>query len=383
MPFCYAPWTNIDIDPRGNINPCCKFEYRHYEFERHNIITSDLEGYKNSALLTQIKKDFVNDTWPKGCIRCQIEEENSVKSKRQLDYDRWYNYYDEYDISQPGFVTASIAFGNTCNLKCITCGPRDSSRWFKEHEVIYSESIKPNHFYKQNFVTDFVNSCEGLIHLDIPGGEPFLSGVDQQHQLLDHYIQSGKSSQISLHYVTNTTHFPDSKWWTRWQHFKEIDIQFSIDGVGSKFEYIRHPANFSECETNIKKYTQIQKQLENLRLSVSHTLSAYNVYYLDEFFSWCAGLNLPRPWIGRVHDPEHLRPSVFPKSVRESIALHLQQSKFKDVRSWADQLMQSDNSEFFDTFLQRTKKHDDYRQLDFNKTFPEVAELLATNNETK
>lgn len=382
MPFCYAPWTNIDIDPRGNISPCCKFEHQHYEFERHNIISSDLELYKNSDLLTQIKKDFTNDRWPEGCVRCKTEEENSVKSKRQLDYDRWYNHYDEYDISQPGFITASIAFGNTCNLKCITCGPRDSSRWFKEYEVVYSESIKPNHFYKQNFVADFVDSCKGLIHLDIPGGEPFLSGVDQQHQLLDYYIESGKSKKISLHYITNTTHFPDSSWWSRWQHFKEIDIQFSMDGVGSRFEYIRHPANFLECENNIKKYTEMQKQVENLRLSVSHTLSAYNVYYLDEFFSWCVKLNLPRPWIGRVFEPKHLRPSVFPKSVRESIAKNLQQSKFLDVRSWADQLKESDNSEFFNIFLQRTKQHDDYRQLDFNKTFPEVAELLATNNET-
>ena len=44
-----------------------------------------------------------------------------LKGKRQLDYARWQPYYDVYKEDQK-LITASVAFGNTCNLKCIMCG---------------------------------------------------------------------------------------------------------------------------------------------------------------------------------------------------------------------------------------------------------------------
>ena len=180
MPFCYAPWTNLDIDTRGNIGPCCKFRYETYDVKQANIITSDLKNYTSSKLLEDIKKNFSNDQWPEGCIRCRTEEENGIQSKRQLDYERWQEQFNNYNQQIGGFLTASIAFGNTCNLKCITCGPGSSSRWHKEYKLIYNKTHKPNHFYKENFIHDLTNSCPELIHLDIPGGEPFLSGVEQQ-----------------------------------------------------------------------------------------------------------------------------------------------------------------------------------------------------------
>lgn len=378
MPFCYSPWTNIDIGPRGNISPCCKFRHDSYaDVEQKNIITSDLQDYTSSELLNDIKKDFLNDQWPAGCIRCRTEEENGIQSKRQLDYERWQEHYNNYDQDTDGFLTASVGFGNTCNLKCITCGSGSSSRWYKEYKLIYNKAHKPNHFYKENFVQDLINSCPELIHLDIPGGEPFLSGVDQQKELLDYYIETGQAENISIHYTTNGQEYPDSSWWNRWQHFKEIDLQLSVDGIGSRYEYIRFPGDWSVFEYNTKQYLQAEKLMPNLRLSVSHTLSAYNVYYLDEFFSWCEQTGLPRPWVGRVHTPAHMRATVFPEMIRQQIVKDLMISNFEDVQTWARHLSNTDDSSQFDEFLSKTAEHDSYRSLDFTKTFPELAELIA------
>ena len=36
MPFCYSPWTNIDIDPQGTMAPCCKFQKQYYD-QQFNI----------------------------------------------------------------------------------------------------------------------------------------------------------------------------------------------------------------------------------------------------------------------------------------------------------------------------------------------------------
>ena len=155
MPFCYSPWTNIDISPTGNISPCCKFNSASYS-EQFNIQTHTIEQYSQSQLVQKIKKDFVSNTWPTGCERCQIEESNSIESKRILDYNRWKDHYKEFNLTHDRFITASVAFGNTCNLKCITCGPISSSLWQQEYKKIFNIEIPHFKFYKQNFVNNFV-----------------------------------------------------------------------------------------------------------------------------------------------------------------------------------------------------------------------------------
>jgi MoaA/NifB/PqqE/SkfB family radical SAM enzyme len=375
MPFCYSPWTNIDISPTGNITPCCKFQKNHYD-QKFNIQHNSIHEYANSNFISEIKQQFQQDQWPSGCDRCRIEEENQIRSKRQLDYDRWEDHYTEYDLDSKEFITSSLAFGNTCNLKCITCSPHSSSRWQKEYVDLYQIDIPHYKFYKHNFVKDFIATAPSMIHIDIPGGEPFLSGVAEQKELLTYYIQSGQAKRISLHYTTNATIFPDAEWWAFWQHFKEIDLQLSIDGIKNRYEYIRFPAEWNVLTDNVIRYIEKEKQLDNVRLSVSHTVSAYNIYYIDEFFSWCYNMGLPRPWLGRVHTPVHMRPSVWPEPIKTIIADHLNTSLHKDVKLWGKLIRDTDDSEFFNQFKLTLAKHDKYRQTNFFNTFPELAKYI-------
>lgn len=377
MPFCYSPWTNIDISPAGDISPCCKFEYKNTQYSQPNIITSDLQEYKNSEFLEEVKNDFLNGDWPKGCERCKVEEEKGFASKRILDYERWQPHYVKYDLHSGNFITAAIAFGNTCNLKCITCRPTSSSRWHTEYKHIYGQDIKPNHFYKENFVEDMTSQCPDLIHIDIPGGEPMVSGVNEQKELLSYYVKNGKAKNISLHYTTNNTIFPDDEWWELWKNFKEIDMQLSIDGIGKINEYIRFPSDWIVNEQSVDNFIEKEKQMENLRLSVSHTVSAYSVLYLDNFFQWCETKQLPKPWLGSVFRPHHMRYSVFPLSLRKKISEHLRKSKFEDIHVWANSVENTDDSEYFSMFLEKTQEHDNYRGTDFQETFPELAEMIA------
>ncbi len=375
MPFCYAPWTNIDISPTGNVTPCCKFQTEHYT-QKFNIQNTSIDEYADSEFVAEIKQQFKQGEWPTGCERCKIEEDNNIESKRVLDYTRWKEHYDLYDLDSNKFITSSIAFGNTCNLKCITCGPHSSSRWQKEYFDLYQVDVPHHKFYKNNFVQGFVQHAPHMIHIDIPGGEPFLSGVKEQQELLNYYIDNDQAKEISLHYTTNGTLFPDETWWSLWKHFKEIDLQLSIDGVGNQYEYIRYPASWSELTDNVNRYVAKEKQLTNIRLSVSHTVSAYNIYYLDEFVSWCYTVGLPKPWLGRVHNPIHMRPTVWPQEVCRSIAEHLETSGHDNVRVWAELVTNENDSKHFVTFQNKMQWHDQYRGLDFNKTFPELTKYL-------
>lgn len=377
MPFCYSPWTNLDINPAGEIAPCCKFEWPEYGVETPNIITTDIQQYKDSPILDQVKKELMNNEWPAGCKRCKIEEDNGVGSKRTLDYDRWKNHYEQYDLESDKFITASVAFGNTCNYKCITCTPSASSRWHKEYIEIYGRDIKPHHFYKKGFVEELLLQCPSLVHLTVPGGEPMISGVSEQKEMLDYYIDTDQAKNITLHYITNASIFPESDWWDKWKEFKSVEIQLSIDGVGKRNEYIRFLSDWKTVDTHVDQYVAKSKQLNNLKLAISHTLSSYSVYYLDEFFYWCAEKRLPKPWIGRVHTPEHMRYTVFPEPIRKQIAEHLRKSRFPTIHVWADSIANNDDSEYFERFLEKTHAHDEYRGNSFHETFPELAELIA------
>lgn len=372
MPFCHAPWTSIDISPQGTIAPCCKFRFGYYSEAPFNIKTAGLEDYKQSKTLIEIKNDFKNNKWPQGCERCRIEEENGIASKRQMDYSRWQHHYDSVDPYADTLLTASIAFGNTCNLTCITCNPSASSKWQKEYQAMTGLNIAPNHFYKKGFVEEFFENSKDLIHLDITGGEPFLSGVREQQQLLEMYVNSGASKNITLHYTTNATLFPESQWWGLWQHFKEIDMQLSMDGIGARYNYIRYPGNWDLVLVNVQQYIEAQQRLHNLKLSISHTVSAYNVYYIPEFVQWCSNNGLPEPWLGRVHNPVHLRPTVWPNNIRQKIIAHLEADPHTISQSWAGLLKNQDDSAHYPEFLEKTHWHDQYRGLNFAETFPEL-----------
>ena len=373
MPFCYSPWTNIDISPTGELAPCCKFQ-KHYYNQQLDIKTHSLDEYFGSEMINNIKQEFQNNAWPIGCERCQVEESNGIESKRQLDYIRWKDHYVTYDFSHGKVITASIAFGNTCNLKCVTCGPHSSSRWQKEYFDLYGKDIPHFKFYKENFVKDFIKQAPNIVHLDIPGGEPFLSGVNEQKELLKHYINNNQSDSITLHYTTNATIFPDGEWWELWKHFKEIDLQISLDGVNHRYNYIRFPGNWNEVLFNVQKYVKIK--LNNVRLSVSHTVSSYNIYYLDEFFTWCKQIGLPTPWLGRVHKPTHMRPTIWPEPFKHQLINKLKSSKYLEVQKWAMLIDNVDDSEQYDLFCDTLHKHDHYRNTTFVHAFPEIASWI-------
>jgi len=383
-PKCLIPWTNINIGTLGRIDPCCKFDPSSYQ-EKLNIMENNVEEYLQSKMLDKVKANMLQDKWPKGCERCKVEEENNIPSKRQMDYERWKQHFDNYDQSQ-GFITASVAFGNTCNLKCITCEAAVSSRWRKESKDLFGKDVKPLETLNEQNVKNLYEHMKNVVHLDIPGGEPFLSDIEKQKDLLQGYIDSGKSKDISIHYTTNAQLFPDSVWWDLWSNFKEIDMQLSIDGIAEKYQYIRHPASWETLEKHVERYLEYEQKIPNLRLSVSHTVSAYNIFYLPDFFEWCEQMRLPKPWCGKVHNPPHMRPTVFPEEVKGKIIAKLLNCDIEEIHTWADLLEQENDEDKFETFCRMRDRHDQYRKLDFSKTFAEFSDILKayeTNDKEK
>lgn len=341
MNICYQPWVGLDISPQGEYKPCCKYSH---------AISDNYNDYRNSDELNQLKLDHLNGKRPDGCARCWKDEDNGLPSKRQMDYEYHLN-------SQPPelekTLLLSVAFGNTCNLACRICSSYSSSRWSNEAKKLGALFPKFMHqqFYKTDEFKSMLNDLSGdLVHIDIPGGEPFLTEIPEHIEFLKHLIAIDNTP--SLHYTTNGTQWP--KGLTKlWNHFPEVDIQLSLDGTGSKFEYQRWPAKWDIVYENIKQFQELSNKHQNIRLSVSHSVSIYNILDLDNFKTWCDAEGLPIPWIGLVTKPEYLDIKCAPENFKDNL----------------------DNIDF-DNFIKYVNILDSSRGQNFKTTFPELWNLI-------
>jgi MoaA/NifB/PqqE/SkfB family radical SAM enzyme len=363
--FCYHPWVGLDVNPQGNFKPCCKYA--------HNIATN-LKDYLHSEELANLKTEFIKGNRPSACHKCWVDEDAGLVSKRILDHKIIFNR----DIDTSTFKVLSIAFGNTCNLACVMCNSGASSRWAQEEKKLQKHGIdvaiaSHKKFYKDDsFLKDLIEISSDLIDITFPGGEPFITGIAQQISYLDFLLENNPGN-ISLTYITNATTFPGDEFWHRWTKFKQVNIHMSIDSIGNKFEYIRWPADWNTCYNNIKQYQQAQKKYANLKLSVGHTVSIFNVFYLPEFFLWCLKEKLPHPHIHMVDSPEYYSINVLPLMIKEKIKEKLSRtSKFDGVIAYMNH---SDNNSFEKT-QQYIRFLDQHRNQSFGIIFPELIGLL-------
>lgn len=358
--ICYLPWVGLDISPQGEYKPCCKYS---------NIVSNNLDDYFASKELAELRTSFLNNEKPKACDRCWQDESAGIISKRQID---WKTTLRETVPNLTQIKSISLPFGNTCNLACRTCKSYASSRWLTEEKKLPSEfqvkMFPHNKYYQDKILLDKMKElCENVELLEIPGGEPFITGVEEQLEFLDHLIEHN-ASNIVLHYVTNATTIPDKRFWDKWKNFKKVDIQLSIDGIGKVYEYTRWPGVWNETYANIKEYQKHWK--DNIQLSISHTVSIFNIFYLDRFIEWCKSEQLPNPYLGLVSRPDQYSITIFSPKTKEYLSNHLH----------TDNVVQYMNANDHSVLLDKTFKYvimtDEHRNQKLSEYLSEFYDVL-------
>lgn len=373
MPFCFSPWTNINITSTGKISPCCQIKMP----DLFNVSDTSLNEYLSSDYLQTLKNKFLSDEKPKECSRCWKTEKNGIKSKRIMDREKWNDEYNNVDLNTQKILTLGLGIGNVCNLKCRICSSKSSSKWINEEEFYTGIRGNISDFFKNSsFVSQIKNISRDIIQIEITGGEPFVTGKKEHLSILDTLIKTKQSDKITLHYATNFSLFPNEVFWERWAHFKHVDIQCSMDGIKEHFEYNRYPADWNTCYVNLKKYQEKSALNNNIQMSIAHVLSVFTVFYLPEFYKWCICEGLPKPWVGRLEHPIHYQPGIFPNNSKKFVKNKLDNDPAQDVKKWANDVFLHDASEHLSEFWKWTEIMDKYRKQNFNKTFPEIAELL-------
>jgi MoaA/NifB/PqqE/SkfB family radical SAM enzyme len=387
--WCVNAFHGLRGSNDGSTSPCCMYESY---TENPNLLGREtIDEHFNSELLQKLRSDLNNGIKNSKCAYCWNEENAGIKSKRIRDNDKFLKRNEPCE----GLAYLELNLGNTCNLSCRTCVPEVSSGWMKESydtgkkTKTYKEfalNFKKYHQSYDNesrFWDELIDKLPNIRELDFYGGEPFMS--KRMWETLKIAQSTGASKHIILHYNTNGTHFPEKEI-ESWKSFKQVNISFSIDGIGDQFEYMRYPAKWDEVLINMNKIIELNDQFKNLTFTWCVTVSVANVYYLPEilevyhnqFFNLGVGL-----YLNLVHRPDHYNIGILSSNIKKLIVDRLNTIPKDRTHVWEKlpgiinyMNNSSGDKSSITKFFNITRKSDDYRNQEFHKTFEEYAKLF-------
>jgi sulfatase maturation enzyme AslB (radical SAM superfamily) len=185
---------------------------------------------------------------------------------------------DEAEDGDPYILEFKI--DTTCNAACVMCGPTQSSLWRKQ---LYPDSTPMDYTADIDEAIALVDFSK-VTRVQFYGGEPLVT--DSHIRVLKQILNP---AEVTVHYTTNGSVFPDQEVLDLWNTFKKIQLLISIDGIGSQFEYIRWPLKWNKIEQNVMKFAALTLRTE-LKLFVNFTANPMNIYNFDKFEAWYSAL---------------------------------------------------------------------------------------------
>ena len=384
MSNCILPWISLETTPLGGARPCCLYTK---ELPDIDLTTQTLDDAFNSKEMQDLRRSFRNDEKPDGCERCWMEEDAGKKSKREYMLEKFKDVKVDYDSDTSDTLQfLDLKLGNICNLKCRICGSWSSSKWAQEEIAQYGkENIATEWLSKgswprrsKKFWEHIDTILPTIKYFEFTGGEPFL--IKQHFDLLQRAVDKGYSNEIDIHYNTNGTQFP--KQYEVWKTFKHVQIAFSIDNVGERFEYERDGANWSNVNENIKKFRKLKEQGYPFSFQICVTWNIQNIYYMKELLQWAETSGITDIHFNLMHDPEEFSLSKIPYSSKSKVMLELQKvqvmfPKYADkiipIKKIVTDMQGGSDGEALRLKLRNT---DLWRGVSFANTHPEIARLI-------
>jgi len=432
MAFCPVPWNFLAVRSNGDLRICChanqsknKGIIRGSDDRPMNGRTANLEEARNSHILKEVRSKMLQSEWPEECIRCQREEENGLRSRRDYERESWNlkeeevkkhtSSNGEIDLEHMPLKYIDLRFGNKCNLSCRMCGPADSTGWYTDHVKLTGDES----FYDTHGKVELVKGISGkyttndyewyesdkfwqqlsilakkVVHIYMAGGEPLL--IDQHYEFLDRCIEMKWASNIVLEYNTNLTVL-DDKILNLWSKFKNVRVGASIDGIGPVFEYQRYPANWNYVKKNLEV---LDSTGDRITAWLAVTITNYNIFHLPDMIRWKmlesgfkkinSSKNKPIITHHMCHSPAHLNIRSLPEKMKKEVL-----GKFNKLEEWGEEALDSNQmaallkiksgviqymmSEQYDewpVFLDYTSKLDAIRNQNIKNIVPEFMEYF-------
>ena len=336
--FCVLPWISLETSPIGTVRPCClaEDELRDNAGDKFNLNTAKFSTIQNSHDMRKLRKQFIDKQKPETCRKCWREERAGRTSKRMHTLDRLKHMIPDQDwtIDANPLMFLDLKLGNICNLKCRICGSWSSSQFATEElqwlgadedkkASFHYTMLKQGAWPRENpvFWSEIEGVVDQLTYIEFTGGEPFM--IQEHFDLLQRLVDRGIAGNIEIHYNTNGTHYPEQGE-NIWQHFKAVEIAFSIDDVGTRFEYQRTNAAWLEVESNLAQFRELRRHHDNIQLQVCSTVNVFNVCYLEELSHWIDQQMFDFVYWNMLHEAYYFSISTLPELAKRVITQRLQ-----------------------------------------------------------
>ncbi len=394
--FCVLPWISMEASPIGTVRPCCLAddELVDNDGKKFNLHTANFADIQQSKAMQNLRGQFLSGERPQTCRKCWNEERAGRTSKRMHTLDRLKHILGDQTWTEDAkpLMFLDLKLGNICNLKCRICGSWSSSQFATEEiNQLPRDQQKSSHAYQmlragawprenQQFWSQIDSVLTDIRYIEFTGGEPFM--IDEHFAMLQGIVDRGIAHQVEIHYNTNGTQWPE-KAADIWRHFRTVEIAFSIDDLGARFEYQRTNAVWTEVLHNLSKFRTLREQYPNIQLQCCSTVNVFNVRYIDELARWITAQGFDFVYWNMMHDAWYFSIATLPDTAKTAITKHLQSADVPvQYREEFDRIIDFMNrGASTDGFMLRMKTADldRKRNQDLMTVAPEFAQLIEYN----
>ena len=132
----------------------------------------------------------------------------------------------------------------------------------------------------ESFWNQLEKNIPYIEHVYMAGGEPMM--IERHYEFLQKCIDMNRAQHMIIEYNTNMTNLPN-RVLKMWEHFKQVRVGASIDGMGKVLEYQRWPIKWDHALKNLQK---LDNTPDNIIAWLAFTVTAYNVWHVPEFMWW-------------------------------------------------------------------------------------------------
>lgn len=412
--FCVLPWVHAATLTDGSVQLCCVSGGG----SGVNLNEQTLADYWNSEYVRNARSRMLAGQKVNVCRNCYQEEAYGRRSHRMVENDAWLRRLGEEAISKlvdrtatEGTLDAPLRYvdlrlGNTCNMQCVMCQPRDSSRWLplakqlrdisQERELTAEWGFKAGldrHKFEWYRNPEFWSKLKSFLpdvrEIILAGGEPLL--IRQQFDFVKACVEMGEAEHIALRYHTNGTVFPDEMI-PYWKRFDRVHFMLSIDGIGDVANYVRYPSDWQQIVANIRRFDGLGC---NTLTTFHAAVHALNVFRLPELLEWANSSGLQNRnrvggiqelvGTGLVQSPDYQDIRVLPSAFKHEVTRKLTQcidgrpagEPVDELTAILTFMNSEDRSEQMPKLVQYTRMLDRIRGANVLDTFPELAPYWA------
>jgi MoaA/NifB/PqqE/SkfB family radical SAM enzyme len=341
--FCILPWISLEASPVGTVRPCClaEEEISDDDGNKFELIDAEFSSVQNSRYMRDLRQQFLDQKQPRTCRKCWNEERAGRTSKRMHTLDRLKHMVTDRDWTADAkpLMFLDLKLGNICNLKCRICGSWSSSQFAAEElhflrqeekkTSVHYEMLKKGAWPRENkrFWQEVDTVLDQIRYIEFTGGEPFM--IREHFEMLQGIVDRGIAHQVEIHYNTNGTQWPEAAEQI-WQHFKTVEIAFSIDDLDSRFEYQRTNAIWQEVITNLQRFRDLRSRYKNITLQVCSTVNVFNVFYLESLAHWIDSQDFDFIYWNMLHEAYYLSVGTMPDKAKQEAIRRLENAEVRD-----------------------------------------------------